>query len=273
MPSTRESSQSGVSILAHWDAEDVASAMKRLLDAEGERTTLELGGNATHFTFNPAYTSRVVAVWSAQSASDASMVLACEEAGRHSALVELRVGPSYPSVTTRKALPIDFTGWKGQRSGEWSRLRDRLRHVDREDAVRHEVKLGASLLGALSIVIMVPVALDRVLSASDTGAAPATGLVANIAPLEMQPPGDTGVLSVNVGGPTVAPVVLDEEPIRTRMFRNRPLAMRPAPGVASLAAPPQLVDVEIQRDRSIVGRILAAASDLPLIADEQTQSN
>jgi hypothetical protein len=262
-----------VSILAHWDAEDVATAMKRLLDAEGERTTLEMGGNATHFTFNPAYTSRVVAVWSAQSASDASMVLACEEAGRHSALVELRVGPSYPSVTTRKALPIDFTGWKGQRSGEWGRLRDRLRHVDREDAVRQEVKLGASLLGVLSIVILVPVGLDRVLSASDTGAAPSTGLVANIAPLDMQPTGDIGELSENIGGPIVAPIVLEDETIRARMFRARPLTMRPAPGIASLAPAPQLVDIEIQRERGIVGRILAAASDLPLISDAQTQSN
>ncbi|MBI1251594.1 MAG: hypothetical protein GC189_09000 [Alphaproteobacteria bacterium] len=258
-----------ITILAAWDGQKAAAEIKRLLDAEGAHADVIIGMSVEVFDY-AQIGGRLIVLWTQDGALQVSMYGPAEAACEHDSLVEVRIGPFAPPIRGRKVSPIDFTDWKGQRHGEWVKLRERLRAVDRRDAIPDEAKIAAVVMTAVGGMIAIPAAFDRVVDPA-IGAPPAqSSAVLSIAEAAPQPMGLPAVID-NVGGPLEAEENLDDfTPGRT--YRMSSMRYRAPPTIAALQSPDAMVTVDIQR-RGLVGRIIAAASDLPLMPDEQTQSN
>lgn len=268
-------SSPNIIVLAHRDAETTALAIKRLLDAEERYATVLFGLEVAAYTLpNPAGV-RIVAVWSGDSIYDVGMIATAERALKQNALVEVKVGDTSPKIDDRQYPPLEFANWNQTRAGEWNRFVDRLNNQHhREIVTSGHVKYAAATLIAASGLIFVPAVATRALEAGLSDPA-ATSIVAPIIDGAQAPPVEVTAhpaLPLRLDGPQAAAEEAFTPIAAARPIRMSRLPSRTIPRIAALESAEPLIQVEIRR-RSIVGQILAAADNLPLMPDEPNQSN
>ena len=121
-----------VRIVCAYDAVKTASAIKRLLNAEGFNAEIAHGrGSLGLLEDSCANREAVLLVWSLD-APTTDYMHKWAAAVDPIKLAEIARAPMWPPLEGRRANVIDFSSWNGERGGPaWRAMEDRLRHIAR----------------------------------------------------------------------------------------------------------------------------------------------
>lgn len=237
-----------IRIVCTLDAAATAETLMRLLVAEQHDVCISKGRQSLlDLPAARGAKEAVVLIWS-KDARYAQFILDWADATEPARLIELARAAAAPR-RTRKAAPIEFSTWRGERGGKaWAALKERLRQVAsawepaKPPPLRTVAAAGVAGACALAGVLAIGV------NAQNAEPTPEPAFDAMAFESLAQEPGGMGGVAYAVEPPSVEDLSMMPMPARLRTAAYTPLAAY---------EPPDLGDVPDMRDPTLLERLIA----------------
>jgi hypothetical protein len=250
-----------INLICAGNDNDRAYDISRRLVAEGHDVRISFREEDT-CDWQPGTKTCTVVLWSNESRDCWPVREMARAADASRSLVHVALEPVTPPIPATPAA-IDFSRWRGERTGAWRLLQERIERVGRGEARAANHFFPSLALTAASVTL---VGFSILLRMED-GPAPAQTAMMN-APVQLSGgrvhlPGPED----SVGGPTDQEAAEFGQDIEVRLVRapREMQRVRLSAPLPELATPRPLQTVEIRR--GFIGQVLRARELLPFVGD------